>query len=114
MRKNTKTYKEVVRILDQNAQSVVSRTTPRDSDSELIVQMMQIIHGADLNSNQVAIIRGMNFESITRCRRKLQEKGEYLPSPEVAKKRRLKSYEIQQVAPKETAPGIQRRIEQNA
>lgn len=107
-------YDLMIDILENNRKSQITHTTPRDSDKEIIIQLLQF-SGADLTIEQMAIIRLFNFESITRARRKLQEKGEYPPdSPEVAKRRRLKSYEIQQVAPTETAAGLQRRIEENA
>ena len=110
MRK-TKTYNRVVKVLGDNIPSQMTGVAPRDSDTELIIQILQRCLGADLTVEQMEKIRMVNFESVTRCRRKLQEAGEYMPSPEVAKKRRLKSYEIQQVAPSESAAGIQRRIE---
>ncbi len=113
MRKVTKTFAETLSVLRDNRVSPMSGVSPRDSDTELIIQILQLCHDAKLNERQLRILRGLNFESITRARRKLQEQGQYLPSPEVAKKRRLKSYEVQQVAPSETAGGIQRRIEEN-
>lgn len=113
MAKTTKTYRMVVAILEQNLPSGMTRLAPRDSDAELIVQILQRILGAGLDHRQLSLLRSINFESVTRCRRKLQEGGEFLPSPEVARKRRLKSYEVQQTAPTEAASGIQRRIELN-
>lgn len=109
----SKTYAEVIWILEQNEPSFISGVSPRDSDQELIIQMIQRIYDADLGTRQMAILRRINFESITRCRRKLQENGEFLPSPEVAKARRLKGYEVQQTAPKESSSGLQNRIERN-
>lgn len=109
MRK-TKTYLEVVKVLESNWPSKMTGVTPRDSDTELIIQLLQF-NGANFTAEQMQLMRSWKFESITRCRRKLQEGGQYLPSPEVAKQRRLKSYELQQVAPSESAAGIQRRIE---
>lgn len=70
----------------------------RDSDNELIVQVLQR-QGANLTMAQQETIKAMSFESITRCRRKFQEQGKYMPSPGVAKIRRLKSYIVQQNAP---------------
>ena len=112
--KKTKTYQEVEAILKENTASRMSGVAPRDSDNELIIQILQRCRGADFSADQMNIIRSLNFESVTRCRRKFQEAGQFMPSPEVAKKRRLKSYEVEQTAPKETAAGIQRRIENNA
>lgn len=112
-RKVTQTYLDMVDILEENAASKMSGVTPRDSDTELIIQILQRKRGANFTAEQMNIIRSVNVESVTRARRKLQKGGEYLPSPEVAKKRRLKSYEVQQTAPKETASGLQRRIETN-
>ena len=113
MRK-TKTFVAVDKLLDENVKSQMSGVAPRDSDTELYIQYLQRILGANLSAEQLTLIRSVNYESISRCRRKLQENGQYLPSPEVAKKRRLKSMEVEQVAPKESAAGLQRRIESNA
>lgn len=109
----TKVYNQVVELLEENRKSLVSGAVPRDSDRELIVQFLQIHMDAKLNAQQIALIRSVSFEGITRCRRKLQEAGLYWGSPEVMKKRRIKAAEIQQVAPKEKASGLQERIEQN-
>lgn len=112
--KTTKNYDRMVEVLDKNRKSKMTGVGPRDSDTELLIQMLQVHFAAGLNAQQLSILRSINPESIFRARRKLQQTGEYLPdSPEVAKKRRLKGYELQQVAPKETAAGIQRRIEEN-
>lgn len=112
--KKTRTYINVVQILGDNLPSKMTGVAPRDSDTELYIQYLQRIMGAGLNATQLQIIRSINYESISRARRKLQENGEFLPSPEVAKRRRLKSYEVEQVAPTESAAGLQRRIEENA
>lgn len=114
MPKQTKTYREVEEVLHQNRVSPMTGVSPRDSDKELIIQVLQIHRGADFTAEQLEIIRSLNFESITRARRKFQESGLYIPSPEVAKARRFKSYEVEQTAPSETAAGVQRRIEANA
>jgi hypothetical protein len=113
MKRLTKTAVDVEAILGENTASRMTGVTPCDSDTELIIQILQRRRGANFSADQMQIIRELNFESVTRCRRKLQENGQYLPSPEVAQKRRLKSYEVQQTAPKETAGGLQRRIEEN-
>ena len=112
--KQTLNYKRTVSLLEANRKSQMTGVGPRDSDKELLIQFMQIHLGMNLNAQQLELIRSVNFESITRCRRKLQENGEYLPDdPEVAKKRRLKGYELEQTAPGESAAGVQRRIEEN-
>ena len=112
--KKTLNYKRTVSLLEANRKSQMTGVGPRDSDKELLIQFMQIHLGMNLNAQQLELIRSVNFESITRCRRKLQENGEYLPDdPEVAKKRRLKGYELEQTAPGESAAGVQRRIEEN-
>jgi hypothetical protein len=113
MPKVTRVSREVEEVLHQNRISPMSGVSPRDSDKELIIQVLQIHREANFSSEQLNVIRSLNFESISRARRKFQENGLYLPSPEVAKARRLKSYEIQQVAPVETAAGLQNRIERN-
>jgi hypothetical protein len=70
----------------------------RDSDAELLVQVLQSM-GACLTQYQKDLIHSFSVESITRCRRKFQEEGKYLPSAHIAKQRRLKSYTVQQIAP---------------
>lgn len=112
MAKKTYGYDTLIKVLEGNWPSQMTGITPRDSDRELLIQILQY-SGCGLSVEQLHIMRKFNFESLTRARRKLQEAGEYMPSPEVARKRRLKGYELQQTAPKETAAGIQRRIEEN-
>lgn len=112
MRK-TKVYEQVVELLENNRRSLVSNTTPRDSDKELIVQFLQIHMKADLTPAQCAIIRSVNFESIRRTRAKLQENGLYWGSPEVMRQRRIKGAEVQQTTPSESPAGLQRRIAEN-
>lgn len=70
----------------------------RDSDNELLIDFLQA-SGAELSAHQQHIFRNVSFESITRCRRKLQEEGKFMPSPQVARQRRLKSYIVQQNIP---------------
>lgn len=112
MAKKTAGYDLLIQVLENNYPSKMTGVPPRDSDKELLIQMMQF-SGAELSAEQMAVVRKFNFESLTRARRKLQEAGQYMPSAEIAKRRRLKSYEAQQVAPKETAAGLQRRLEEN-
>lgn len=110
-KKTTKTFTIMEDALTKNRKSPLTGVGPRDSDTELIVQMLQLYMGIDLSEKQLGIIKSLNFESITRARRKLQQAGHFPPdSPEVARRRRIKGFEIQQVAPKETAEGLQRRI----
>lgn len=85
-------------------------TDARDSDNELIVCLLQA-EGAYLTPHQVQVVKSFNFESITRARRKLQEAGQYMPSPEVARQRRLKSYIVQQNAPTAKPVYLQELIE---
>lgn len=67
----------------------------RNSDTELIIGVLHL-KGLILTEAQRDILRSVNLESIRRTRQKLQEAGKYLPSPAVAKKRRLKGYLVQQ------------------
>ena len=112
MAKKAYGYDRLVYVLEHNWPSRRTGITPRDSDKELIIQILQF-EGAALTEAQMDLMRKFNFESLTRARRKLQEAGEYMPSPEIAKKRRLKGHELEQVAPKETAQGVHRRIQDN-
>lgn len=75
-----------------------SSQTYRDSDKELIIAYLQLL-GANLSVEQERVLKQVSFESIRRVRQKFQERGQYLPSPAVAKQRRLKSYIVQQNAP---------------
>lgn len=90
----------------------------RNSDSNLIIGILHL-NGLFLSHDDREKIRGIHFESITRERRKIQESkpgkpGRFLPTdPAVARKRRIKSYEIQQTAPSETPQGLQERIARN-
>lgn len=113
MRAKTKTYIAVHDILLKNRVSQTATVGPRDSDHELLIQFMQFHLGVNLTQRQIDLIRTVSFESITRARRKLQEEGHFLPSPKVAKKRKLKGYKIKQVASNLSAAGLQRRIEEN-
>lgn len=72
----------------------------RDSDRELLINVMQR-YGVDLSPRQIVAFRHMpSVESVRRVRQKIQEQGKYLPSERVAKQRRLKGYIMQQNAPK--------------
>ena len=105
-------YDRMIDVLENNRPSTMTGTAPRDSDKEMLIQILQF-EGAGLNAEQLTIIRQFNFESLTRARRKLQNAGKYHGSPEVMKRRRIKGYELEQTAPKETAQGIHRRIQEN-
>lgn len=106
-------YDTLISVLTDNNRSKMTGVPPRDSDKEMIIQILQF-SGCGLTADQMTNIRRFNFESLTRARRKLQEAGQFYPSPEVAKRRKLKGWELQQVAPNETASGIHRRVQTNA
>lgn len=111
--RKTKTFIAVESILQKNRIGS-DGISPRDSDKSLLIQFMQLHMGLGLTAEQVEILRkAPSFESITRARRKLQEKGFYHGSPEIMRKRRIKGYELELTAPKETPQGVQRRIEEN-
>ena len=111
-------YDRLINALENNTPSQMTGITPRDSDRELIIQILQYElydqGGIELalSAEQMEVFRRFNFESLTRARRKLQEAGQYHGSPEVMRKRRIKGYELEQVAPKETAAGLHRRIQE--
>lgn len=109
----TKNFLAAEKILAENKASAMTGVPPRDSDTELYIQFLQRYLGCQLTEQQMELMRSVNYESISRARRKLQENGQYMPSPMVWRRRRLKGWELQQVAPKESAGGIQRRIEEN-
>lgn len=81
-------------------------TEARDSDNVLIIEYLNDWKNAGFTPHQIQLIKDTNFESITRCRRKLQEGGKFLPSPEVAAQRRLKSYVVQQNIPNTDATDV--------
>lgn len=114
MARQTQTYKDICELLENNEVSGLNGVTPRDSDKVLIVQWLQLKVGLELTAEQVKkLYAASSFESITRARRKLQNSGQYLGSPEVMRRRRIKGYELEQTAPTESSAGIQRRIEEN-
>jgi hypothetical protein len=98
-----KTANLVEKVLRENPKA-------RDSDKALIAFCLREL-GFHFTQEQIDIFLALSFESLTRCRRKLQEEGKYQPSPEVARQRRLKSYEVQQTAPSATPDQLSRRIE---
>lgn len=71
----------------------------RNSDKELIITFMDKL-GANFTPEQIEIIKLVSFESITRCRRKFQEKGMYLATGKIAQERKLKASLMQYQAPK--------------
>lgn len=91
-------------------QVLASSVEARNSDNELIIQMLQA-NGAELTPRQEEVVRGLVFESITRVRRKLQHDGKYLPSDAVVKFRRFKSAQVQQIAPSASANYIANTID---
>lgn len=101
------------RHAQQTENLLVDYVQCRNSDRVLILGMLQL-NGANLSGEQKQVVLSMNFEAITRERRKLQEAGFYWPTdPEVARKRRIKGWEIQQTAPGVDAQGLHDRIERN-
>lgn len=113
MRKVTIEFAETFSVLKNDQPSTMTGVRPRNSDSELMVQILQLCRNAKLNERQLGIMRAINWESVFRARRKLQEQGYFVADPEVRKRRHQKEVEIQQVAPSETAGGLQRRIATN-
>lgn len=112
-KKPTIEFVETVTILHNNQRSNMTGVTPRNSDTELMVQILQLCRNAKLNERQLNIIRSINWESVFRARRKLQEKGYFVADPEVRKKRHQKEIEIQQVAVGVSPEELQRRLSEN-
>lgn len=81
----------------------------RDSDHELIIQVL-IRKGFAPTKRQLEILRELSFESIRRTRQKLQQAGEFLPSPRVAKQRKLKGMITSQRIVKTKAENIDKLI----
>lgn len=111
-KKPTIEFTETVTVLHANRKSLMTGSTPRNSDTELMVQILQLCRDAKLNERQLNIMRSINWESVFRARRKLQEKGYFVADPEVRKKRHQKEVEIQQVAVGVSPAELQRRIAQ--
>lgn len=91
----------IEKVLRDNVHSDVS---PRDSDKELTIQVMEH-YGLWLSETQKAKFRNLPFalESIRRTRQKFQEQGQYTASQFVRRHRKFKSMEVQQKMP-QTAP----------
>jgi hypothetical protein len=87
-----KVQKTVERVLSEN-------TKTRDSDQLLILEVWQK-QGLVLTLEQrYHFMSVANPESIRRTRQKLQQEGKYLPSPKIARERKLRSYEMEQAIP---------------
>lgn len=99
------TGKQVERVLIRSEKS-------RSSDNLLLAHILQE-QGLQMSSDNWAIFMSVNFESITRCRRKFQKAGLYPPTPEVAKRRRLKAMIVQQNIPTTKAENVPELISEN-
>lgn len=87
--------------LDQEVKRVL-RDYPetRDSDTELIFQVWEV-YGLELTPEQKSIAKAIpKTESITRCRRKLQEQGLYKAKRQVERVRKQKASMIREQIPK--------------
>ena len=85
----------------------------RNSDKDLIIGVLQA-KGVCLSDQDREIIRSISFESVTRCRRKLQEEGKYMPTdPRVTKQRKLKGLIVQQNAPMPSSERLSGLIEEH-
>lgn len=111
MKKPTQTAIETEAILKEDSASRMTGVSPRDSDNELIIQILQRFRNANFTPEQMNIIRGVSFESVTRYRRGFQSLGMYAASPLVRQKRHQKEQEIQQNAPNEPLTNTQRRVQ---
>lgn len=80
---------------------LVMKTYPntRNNDHDLIIGVYYAL-GFEMTPEQREKFRNLPTpETVTRLRRKIQEKGEYLPAEAVGKFRRHKSLVVQQNAP---------------
>jgi len=78
----------------------------RDSDNVLIIMVLSRL-GVYLDDHAKKVFMQLSFETITRCRRKLQEQGLYLSSEPVTKERKFKSMAMQQNTPVATPKRIE-------
>lgn len=92
MRKMNKVAPIVAHILRTSEEA-------RNSDTELLIQFLELQGFGKMSEAQKLAFRKVSFESITRARRKFQEEGQFLPNEKVGKQRRLKSMIVQQNAP---------------
>lgn len=87
----------------------VMKTYPntRNNDHDLIIGVYYAL-GFQMTAEQRKKFHELPTpETVTRLRRKLQEKGEYLPAEAVRKFRRHKSLEVQQNAPTASAERLE-------
>lgn len=84
-------------------------TAARNSDKRLMVYFMQK-EGMNLSDEQIRAFYDMpSPETIRRTRQKIQEAGEYVPTiREVAERRKLKSWEMQQNMPGAKPEAVER------
>lgn len=86
-------------MLTRDMERILSNSqSARDSDNELIVQMLQA-RGLWATPKQLEVLRDFNFESVRRTRQKFQHDGKYPASPNIARTRRIKSQMVQQQIP---------------
>ena len=71
-----------LRLVKDKVEAILSKSNKAcNSDKSLISQYLKEFHEIELSEEELSEIP--SFESITRCRRKFQEKGLYTSDPEV-------------------------------
>ena len=86
------------KVADRVKEILSRNLSARNSDKYLLLDYLQE-QGVNFTPEQTEIFLSVNFESITRVRRKLQEEGKYLADPEIEKQRKLKASMTRYVAP---------------
>ena len=87
------THKEIVKVKDKVEGILEMDEKARNSDKWLIYQYA-VSMGLNMDFEDFNALP--SFESITRCRRKLQEKGQYLSDSQIAEKRGQREVEFEE------------------
>jgi hypothetical protein len=79
--KETETHKEIVKIKDVVQEVLKESEKARNSDKQLIWECFKKITHTEIDFELFKLMP--SFETITRCRRKLNEEGLYLPDDKI-------------------------------
>jgi hypothetical protein len=93
----TEAQTEISKVMQRTKQILSEYPEARSSDNRLILLYFHKFHGVTLTDSQFNKMLDPPFETITRCRRKIQEKGDFLPNSKVIRQRRGKEEMYQKI-----------------
>lgn len=93
-------------------EEILARNERARSDDKVLINEIMKSRGLFLSAGQLNILFDLpSFETVTRIRRKFQEKGEYLPTTTVRKARHHKALEVQQKMPQTKPQNVDKLLE---